>query len=305
MLDAKQLDALAAVVEHGGFGPAAQALHLTLAAVSLRIKSLEAELGRRLLVRGKTVRATAAGQALLAHVKQVRAMEADLLANLQGVGSVDGGTGSRAWQTLPVAINADSVASWFLPGVAPVLARQRLLLDIMIDDQDHTHDALKSGDVLGCVTTLAAPLRGCLAEPLGVLRYHGVAAPALARACRDRKGQLSIHQLLAQPAVIFNRKDALQDTYLEQHFGLRQPPYPRHYAPSVEAFDTAIALGLGWGMVPAHTLAARRDKPEGAFEELLPGATVDVALYWQHWARESPSAQMLTAAVKQAARKLD
>ncbi len=303
MLDAKQLDALAAVVEHGGFGPAAQALHLTLAAISLRIKSLEAELGQRLLVRGKTVRATAAGQTLLAHVKQVRAMEADLLASLQGAGSVDGGAGGpqRAWQTLGVAINADSVASWFLPGVAPLLTRQRLLLDIVIDDQDHTHDALKSGDVLGCVTTLATPLRGCLAEPLGVLRYHCVAAPALARECRDRQGKLSIHQLLAQPAIIFNRKDALQDAYLEQHFDLRQPPYPRHYAPSVEAFDTAIALGLGWGMVPSHTLATRQDKGDGAFEELLPGATVDVALYWQHWTRESPSAQLLTAAVKQAA----
>ena len=70
MLDAKQLEALAAVVEHGGFGPAAKALSLTLAAVSLRIKTLEAQLGQRLLVRGKTVRATATGQALLAHINR-------------------------------------------------------------------------------------------------------------------------------------------------------------------------------------------------------------------------------------------
>ena len=66
MLDARQLQALAAVIEHGGFGPAAKALSLTLAAVSLRIKSLEDTLGQRLLVRGKQVRATPAGQALLA-----------------------------------------------------------------------------------------------------------------------------------------------------------------------------------------------------------------------------------------------
>ncbi len=75
MLDARQLEALAAVVEHRGFGPAAQALNLTLAAVSLRIKSLEEHLGQRLLVRGKLVRATAAGQSLLAHVKQLQMME--------------------------------------------------------------------------------------------------------------------------------------------------------------------------------------------------------------------------------------
>ena len=293
MLDAKQLDTLAAVVEHGGFGPAAQALHITLAAVSLRIRGLEEQLGQRLLVRGKTVRATAAGQALLAHVKQVRSMEADLLAGLQGHTN----TTQQAWQTLGVAINADSVAGWFLPGVAPLLKRHKLLLDIYIDDQDHTLDALKSGDVMGCVTTLAHALRGCVAEPLGVMRYRCVAAPEVATRCQTASGALSVHKLLQEPAIIFNRKDALQDAFLAQHFALQRPDYPRHFAPSVEAFETAIELGLGWGMVPEQHL-----KQRPALQEVLPGATVDVTLYWQHWARESASAQRLTAAVKAAAR---
>ncbi|MDP2419142.1 MAG: HTH-type transcriptional regulator ArgP, partial [Hydrogenophaga sp.] len=276
MLDARQLEALAAVVEHRGFGPAAQALSLTLAAVSLRIKALEETLGQRLLVRGKQVRATPAGQALLAHVKQVRMMEADLLSGLQGSEA----RGGVRWQSLSVAINADSVASWFLPGVAPVLQRHRLLLEILIDDQDHTHDALKSGDVIGCVTTLAEPIRGCVAEPLGVMRYRCVAAPALAQRCRTPAGAVSPHKLLSHPAIIFNRKDALQDAFLAQHFGLKQPNYPRHFAPAVEAFETAIELGLGWGMVPEQHLTSRP-----GLQEVLPGATVDVALYWQHWAR--------------------
>jgi LysR family transcriptional regulator (chromosome initiation inhibitor) len=84
---------------------------------------------------------------------------------------------------------------------------------------------------------------------------------------------------------------------LAQYFGLQQPHYPRHFAPAVEAFETAIELGLGWGMVPEQHLAQRP-----TLQELLPGATVDVALYWQHWLREAPSAQRLTEAVKAAAR---
>ena len=292
MLDARQLEALAAVAEQGSFLAAAQALNITLAAVSLRIKSLEAHLGQRLLVRGKLVRATAAGQALLAHVKQVRLMEADLLGGLQGSEA----RGGVRWQSLSVAINADSLVGWFLPGVAPVLQRHRLLLDIVIDDQDHTHGALKSGEVLGCVTTLAQAMRGCVAEPLGVMRYRCVAAPAVVQRCRTPAGAVSPHKLLAQPAIIFNRKDALQDEFLAQHFGLRQPNYPRHYAPAVDAFEEAIALGMGWGMVPEQTLGRRPD-----LRELLPGATVDVMLYWQHWEREAPSAQRLTQAVKAAA----
>jgi LysR family transcriptional regulator, chromosome initiation inhibitor len=262
--------------------------------VSLRIKSLEAQLGQRLLVRGKAVRATPAGQALLAHLKQLQLMETDLL---QGLGGPQAG---QRWHSLAVATNVDSVATWFLPGVAPLLQRQRLLLDVLIDDQDHTHEALKTGAVIGCVTTLAQPMRGCVAEPLGVMRYRAVATATVAQRARTAQGRVSPHRLLALPAVIFNRKDALQDIFLAQHFGLREAPYPRHFAPAVDAFETAIELGLGWGMVPDLALARRGGRVP--LVEVLPGATVDVALYWQHWEREPPTAQRLTAAVLQAAR---
>lgn len=289
MLDARQLDALAAVIEHGSFGAAAKALSLTLAAVSLRIKSLEAALGQRLLVRGKQVRATPAGQALLGHVKQVRLMESDLMAGLPGRGA--------GMQTLSVAVNADSLTSWFLPGVASALQAHRLLLDVVVDDQDHTHDALKSGDVVGCVTTLAQSMRGCVAEPLGIMRYRCVAAPALVAAW----GGALPHGMLRSPAVIFNRKDALQDAFLAQHFNLQGALYPRHFVPAVDAFELALALGLGWGMVPDMLLAAR---PAGLpLQEVLPGHPVDVVLYWQHWAREPLAAQRLTQAIKRAARE--
>ena len=299
MLDARQLDALAAVIEYGSFGAAAKALSLTLAAVSLRIKSLEETMGRRLLVRGKQVRATPAGQALLGHVRQVRLMETDLLGGLQGGNAGQAGR----MQSLSVAVNADSLTGWFLGGVAPVLQQHRLLIDVVIDDQDHTHDALKSGDVTGCVTTLARALRGCVAEPLGLMRYRCVAAPALLAQWGPHAaaGAAALaQQLLGSPAIIFNRKDALQDAYLTQHFGLREAVYPRHFVPAVDAFELALELGLGWGMVPDLLLAARARQPP--LVEVWPGHPVDVALYWQHWARESVLAQRLTRAVKDAAR---
>lgn len=299
MLDARQLEALAAVLEQGGFGPAARALNLTLPAISLRIKALEAALGQRLLVRGKTVRATPAGQALLAHVKQLRLMEADLVGALpQGR---QPGVQAR-WQSLSVAVNADSLASWFLPGVAGLLAQQHLLLDVVIDDQDHTHEALKNGDVVGCVSTQQQPMRGCLAEPLGVMRYRCVASPVLVARCHTQEGGVSVHRLLATPAVIFNRKDGLQDAFLAQHFKLVGPAYPRHFVPAVDAFESALEHGMGWGMVPDPFLVQRPGHLE--LHEILPGSAVDVALYWHHWEREPQSAQRLTLAVKQAAKKV-
>lgn len=298
MLDGKQLEALAAVLEHGGFGPAAGSLNLTLGAVSLRIKGLEDVLGQRLLVRGKVVRATAAGQALLAHIKQLRLMESDLLSGTAKV------PGTQAqWQHLSVAVNADSLSSWLLPGVAAALARHHLLLDVVIDDQEHTHEALKRGDVVACVSTHPTPMRGCVAEPLGVMRYRCVGAPALVRKCQTKTGAVSPHRLLATPAVIFNRKDGLQDLFLHQHFGLQAPQYPRHFVPAVDAFECALANGMGWGMVSDLHLAARN---VGApLVEILPGSAVEVPLYWHHWAREPASAQRLTQAVTLAARALD
>jgi LysR family transcriptional regulator (chromosome initiation inhibitor) len=67
----------------------------------------------------------------------------------------------------------------------------------------------------------------------------------------------------------------------------------------VDGFEKAIELGLGWGMVPDQQLALRQGQP--LLQELLPGAAVDVTLYWQHWEREAPSARRLTEAVKAAA----
>ena len=294
MLDARQLEALAAVVDHGGFGPAAQSLSLSLAAVSLRIKSLEDTLGQRLLVRGKQVRATPAGQALLAHVKQVRLMEADLLDGLQGGARPRGGV---RWQSLwvahqrrlggqlvparrgrsaakppPAAGHGDR-----RPGPHPRRAQKRRRDGL----RDHARRA-------PCAAAWPNRWASCATAAWP----H----PAVAQRCRTPAGAVSAHRLLAHPAIIFNRKDALQDTFLEQHFGLQQPRYPRHFAPAIDAFETAIKLGLGWGMVPEQHLASRP-----GMVEVLPGATVDVALYWQHWAREAPSAQRLTQAVKDAA----
>jgi len=298
MLDPRQLQALSAVVEQRSFAAAARSLSLSVAAVSLRLKALEDALGQRLLVRGKQVRATAAGQTLLAHAKRVQLMEADLLNAIAGAAPEPQ---RRAhWHSLSVAVNADSVASWFLPGVAPLLLQQRLLLDVWIDDQDHTHDALHNGEVIGCVSTLAQAMRGCMAEPLGTMRYRCVATPEVAQRSRSPGGAVSVHRLLEWPAVIFNRKDALQDRFLAQHFGLHQAHYPRHFAPAIDAFEAAIDLGLGWGMVPDLHLQ-RRAATAVPLVDLLPGASVAVDLYWHHWTHEPLSAQRLTEAVKAAA----
>ena len=292
-LDQRQITTFEACIAGGSLTQAARTLHITLAAASLRIKALESNLGQRLLVRGKVLRATPAGQALLAHIKRVRLLEADLTQTLHPE--------QHDFQALSVAVNADSIASWFLDGVCASLKQHRLTIHAVIDDQGHTLDWLKNGDVIGCVTTLAQALRGCVAEPLGVMRYRCVAAPTLATELRAGEQTPAPHRLLKTPAISFNRKDTLQDQFLQQHLGVTAAGYPRHYLPAVNAFRQALLGGLGWGM--DAQIQHPDDYCEGRLVDLFPGLWLDVPLYWQHWLREPPQAARLTKAILAAAKQ--
>lgn len=299
MIDQRQAEAFLAIAQHRSFSAAAQQLCISLAAVSLRMRAMETALGQRLLVRGKQVRMTPAGQVVLTHLKQVQLMQADVMSQLAA-----GSGGVSSWRSVSVAVNADSLATWFLPGVQEALQRHQLVLDIVMDDQDFTHAALKSGDVSGCVSTLAEPLRGCLAQPLGLMRYHCVANAQVVRALRHKpSAQVTRKSMRQVPAIIFNRKDGLQDAFLRSHFGPDMSgQYPTHFIPSTEAYEMAIELGWGWGMVSSQQLA-KRAASRPVLLDVMDQAVLDVPLYWHHWEREAPAVQRLTQAVVDAARQ--
>ena len=170
ILDRKQGEALLAVTETGSFEQAAARLHLTASAVSQRVRALEVQLGQPLVVRSRPCRATRAGQRLLRYLVRAALLDGEFLAE----------TAAEQAEPLSVAIavNADSLATWFLPALDPFLERERVLIDLIVDDQDHTYALLEAGRALGCVSTEPRPMRGCLAEPLGTMRYRALAAPA-------------------------------------------------------------------------------------------------------------------------------
>ena len=111
--DYRTLQALDAVIRERGFERAAQKLCITQSAVSQRIKQLENMFGQPLLVRTVPPRPTEQGQKLLALLRQVELLEEEWLGDEQ--------TGSTPL-LLSLAVNADSLATWLLPALAPVLA---------------------------------------------------------------------------------------------------------------------------------------------------------------------------------------
>jgi LysR family transcriptional regulator, chromosome initiation inhibitor len=334
-LDPKPLNAFAAVVETGSLAAAALQLRITLAAVSIRIKTLETQLGQRLLVRGKTTIATRAGQQLLAHIRRTRLLEAELADNFAATAVSSSRSRQPRWQNLHVAVNADSLASWFLPGVKAALQKHHLLLQCVVDDQEHTLGALKSGDVIGCVTQWAQPLRGCTAQPLGIMRYRCWGSPDIAQriaALQTKPRRVaklaqphqphqpppatlpaSLHAvepshipaLLQVPALCFNAKDSLQDQFIQQLLGLQNTAYPRHQLPAADAYLLAMNQGLGWGMLADVQHQARKASAAqpSALLDLFPGHWIDVPLYWHHWQQESVQATRLTQAVVAAAQQ--
>ncbi|MBK9441596.1 MAG: LysR family transcriptional regulator ArgP [Comamonadaceae bacterium] len=293
--DPAALECLAAIVEEGGFERAAVRLSITQSAVSQRLRSLEVQVGTVLIVRSRPLKPTTAGRLLLKHAMQMRLLRADLERDLKELApGMASGTGED--ERISIAVNADSIATWALPALGP-LAHQGLGLEIITDDQDFTFEWLREGRVLGCVTTLRSALRSCKSEPLGAMQYVVVAEPEFARVhCPDG---LSPHNFSALTFVAFNRKDDLQAEFVAEACGLNHVSLRQVYVPSSEGQLHAVLAG--WGVSVLPELKVRDHLCAGTLVDLMPGRTLQVALYWHCWNLNSVVLDALTHALKTAA----
>ena len=276
--DLGQLRALRATVDAGTLEAAARALSLTPSAISQRLKALEHATGRVLLVRSKPVRVTEPGRAVLRLARELELLAADTARELAEPGSP---------VVLPVAVNADSLATWFLPALAPL--RDQVLLDLHRADQDDTAALLREGTVLAAVTGSATPVPGCTSTPLGVLRYRPAAVPSFVQRWFP-DGPTAV-ALGTAPVVHFDRDDDLQRGWLRRRTRGNADP-PAHHVPSTEGFVQAVLAGMGWGMLSDPQLADPTLRPSVVL--LDERATIDVPLYWQRWKVRSPSLDRLS-----------
>jgi LysR family transcriptional regulator (chromosome initiation inhibitor) len=280
----EHLVTLLAIVDTGTFDAAARRLHVTPSAVSQRVKALEAEVGQVVVVRATPCRATAAGEALVRLARQQALLESEALAGL--VAEV----GERV--DLPIAVNADSMATWFGSVLAEVATWDDVVLRVHVEDQDHSARLLRSGEVLGAVTSDPTPVQGCSTEPLVTLRYLPAATPGLVERYRNRRGI----DWAAMPLVRFNDKDDLQRRILERHVVGARPP--THEVPDGGGFLAAVRAGLGWGALLTAQLAPGLES--GDLVRLGSRDHVDVHLYWQRWRLPSERLDRLSAALRTA-----
>lgn len=291
MLDYASLAALAFVVREGSFERAAKALHVTPSAVSQRIRLLEERIGCALVVRGQPCQATDTGRRLCQHVDRVRLLEHELHGE---VPTLDQNGEIRV--ALPIAVNADSLATWFAPAVAAFAAAAPVLMEVAVDDQEYTSEWLRSGKVLAAVTGSARPASGCNSRPLGLMQYVAAASPDFV-ARYFNKG-VNANTLALAPSLVFNAKDELQSRWVKRQCR-RDVELPRHTLPSPQAFVAVGVAGMGWGLHPR--LLIRHHLADGSLVELVPNTPMDVPLYWQQARAASSLLDGLTREVVAAA----
>ena len=278
-LDGQQLAAFAAVLDLGSFDAAAERLHITPSAVSQRVKALEQRVGQVLVVREKPCRATPAGVPILRLAAQIATLESEALAETSG--------GSAERTRIAVAVNADSMATWFTAvfGLLP-----EVLFDVRIEDQDHSARLLREGAVMGAVTTERAAVPGCRVQSLGVMRYVPVAS--VDYVARFLAEGFTAAAAARMPSLAWNRDDALQDKLIRKAFR-RDVQRPVHYVPTAEGFGAAVRAGLGWGMYPEQLVTTD-------FVQISP-THLDVPLFWQSWKLDSVLVASISRAVSTAA----
>ena len=272
--DPAALECLAALADAGSFERAAQQLAITQSAVSQRLRALETGLGRLLVVRSRPLRLTEPGKVLLRYARQMQAMRADISREL--------GASGRPDERLPIAVNADSLATWVLPALDPVVRaglRDGYGLELVVDDQDFTHESLREGTVLGCVSTVAEPLRGCQVTALGRMRYIAVASPAFLAQALPRG--LDRGNFAHLPWLVFNRKDDMPATWIGQAFGVQGVRLMERHVPSTEAHARAAIMGWGIAVMPEQMAAP--GLAAGRLLAVHADVFVDVLLHWHQW----------------------
>ncbi|MGW2613631.1 LysR family transcriptional regulator ArgP [Streptomyces sp. NPDC001500] len=282
-----QVRTLLAVVDEGTFDAAAVALHVTPSAVSQRVKALEQRTGRVLLLRTKPVRPTESGEIVVRFARQLARLERDTRAEL-------GMSGEGEPTRVTVAVNADSLATWFLPTLTRVAQEPPLCFELHREDETRTAELLREGLVMAAVTSSPVPVTGCSVRTLGTMRYLAAASPDfVARHLADGP----LHETLPRaPVMAFDRSDDLQDAFVRGlRRGARGAGPVRHAMPTSEGFLASVAAGFGWGMVPE--VQGEPLLREGRLVPLAPDRPLDVPLYWQQWRLDSPALVAVADAV--------
>jgi DNA-binding transcriptional LysR family regulator len=239
------LETFVAVVEAGGFSPAAERLGVAKSAVSRRVSALEQRLGARLLNRTtRRISLTDAGRALHA---RARTILADLDEAEQSVAAAHRELRGRLKIAAPLSFGLLHLQ----PAIDDFLTRHPAV-QIELDLNDREVDLIEEGvDMAVRIGELADS--SLVARRLAPIRRVAVASPAYlaSRGTPRHPNDLAAHQGLRYTNI--RRRDAW--TFLDPRGRAVRPEVPeRLRANNGEALAAAAADGLGIAILPTFTV---------------------------------------------------
>lgn len=274
MISHKAVRTVATVIETGSFEIAANQLGLTPSAISHRIKLLEEQLGTVLIHRATPCTATPAGEKVHAYLQTISLLERDLQKDL-GINSIER-------TTVRIAVNADSLGTWFLSALAQ--NNDDFLFDVIIEDQEVTGDLIKNGTVVGALGLENHPIAGCDELHLGALIYRAYATPAFCK--KWFSNGITKSALESAPSLRFSPNDKLQDKWVAKYIA-ENTLLPVHKLPSFSVFLDACLSGLGWGMLPIDAVTSL--EANGKLVQLQKNTEMETQLVWR-WIRSTKQA---------------
>lgn len=293
MYDYKLLEAVASVIKKGSFDRAARDLHISQSAISQRIRQLEEQLGRPIIVRKNPPEPTELGRHLLAHFMKVRMLERELQDQIDP-------SGPQTATHLSLAINRDSLTLWFVEAMGQFIKDENIVLEVLAEDQELTHEYLKDGRVFGCVSSRKSALQGCRVEHLGTMSFYLCATPEFAS--RWFSKGVGKKSLLKAPGVIFDEKDHMLHDFLEKKFKITMDSPPLHVIPALGEYERFITDGFAYGLLAKSQV--EEGFASGELINLAPDKNFLMDLYWHSWQLSSEIGETFTKTLLREARPL-
>ena len=251
---------------------------------------MEVEHGQRLLIRELPYRPTELGVTILSHYRKVVSLEDALDLNSNDKDSKK--------TVVKLALNVDSLETWFLKVLQDPEIAKLVNLQITIDDEKYTLNYLKSGRVDLSIGTMKTPISNHECVRLGRMNYVLVANPEFKKKHFPKK--IANADFSNIPAIVFNDRDDLQTAYLEKYFHY-SGSYPMTSIPSTSGGKAAIIAGFGFGLQPVLDIQKELKAKELI---LVAPEKFELELYLHHWNYQSAALKKLIASIQTASKAI-
>lgn len=289
IIEQRGLYALEAVIQVQSFALAAKQLFVTQPAISQRIKQLEDKFGQPLLIRTLPYKATPLGEKLLSLLRRTRLLEEHFMQEID----------EELPARLSVALNRDSLETWFMNVFQNLPVLDKTDIDIITDDQELTIDYFRQGVVSTCISTYPKSLPGCECQLLGHMDYLLVASPAFFQRYFENKASLQ-ENITTAPLLVFDRRDRLHEDYFQHFFNTVLTPGRYHSVPSVKGFKLFALQGYGFALIPRLDII--NELADGRLIEISPGKRWLQPFYWHYWQLPASQYQLFIRHVAEVSR---